>query len=616
MVTAGTTSRPVTGAALRDRSILRHELAPGTGRRMLVEARPFVGLIVLLVASALLSSAASVLPLMLFQRIIDDGVLGRRSEVVVQLSLVVAGLAVAGAVLAIVERWCSVRIGEGLIHRLRTRLFEHVSSLPLAFFTRTNSGRLVSRLAGDVTGAQQAFTATLTTAITNVATLALVVGSMLLLSWPLTLAALALLPVFLIPARLVAARMAAWSRLRMDHNAQLSETMTERFSVSGALLVKLFGDPTRERDRFDAQAAAVADDGVRMALAIRAFVAALTLVGALATALFYGFGGLAVIDGRLTVGTLTALVALLARLYNPLLQLSNIRVDLMTAMVSFERIFEVLDFAPAIRDAPGAVDVPAPIGVEFDDVHFSYPAAEDASLASLAPDAGLAERASGPVLKGVSFTAPPGATVALVGASGAGKTTITHLIARLYDVEAGAVRVGGIDVRRLRSSSLRSAVGYVTQDAHLFHDTIAANLRYAKPEATEAELWEVLDGARLADLVRALPEGLATVVGERGYRLSGGERQRLAIARLLLRSPAVIVLDEATAHLDTESERLVQEALDSAREGRTAIVVAHRLSTVKGADEILVLDGGRIVERGTHDDLLAAGGAYAALYSG
>jgi ATP-binding cassette, subfamily B, bacterial len=598
----------------QDPDIAEHQLSPGVVWRVLRFAKPYRLLITVFVVLVVMMSALSVTPPLLFKEIIDDGILQGNRQVVIILSVTVAGLAVLQAVLNLVQRWFSSTIGEGLIFDLRTQVFDHVVQMPIAFFTRTQTGKLVSRLNSDVIGAQQAFTSTLSTVLSNLISLVLVLAAMIVLSWQLTLAALIMLPIFLIPAKIVGRKLADLTRRQMQLNGDMSATMTERFSVSGALLVKLFGRLPEEHDRFAERAGAVRDVSVKIAMNGRFFITSLGLVAALATALVYGVGGSLAIDGVLTVGTLTALAGLLTQLYGPLTQLTNLRIDVMNALVSFDRVFEVLDLVPMIRDADDAETVKGPASVRFDHVSFSYPTADQVSLASLESIASLDQRPSGKVLHDVSFGVAAGQTVALVGRSGGGKTTITHLVARLYDATSGTVSVAGTDVRSLKQDSLRATVGYVTQDAHMFHDTIRANLRYARPDATHAELWEALEAAQLKTLVEDLPDGLDTVVGERGYRLSGGERQRLAIARLLLKAPPVVVLDEATAHLDSESEVAVQQALDLAMQGRTSIVIAHRLSTIRNADLIIVVDQGRVVQRGRHEELMGEGGLYAELY--
>jgi ATP-binding cassette, subfamily B, bacterial len=598
----------------QDPDIAQHQLSTGVVWRVLRFAKPYRLLIAIFVVLVVILAALAVAPPLLFKEIIDQGVLQGDRRVVIIVSLTLAGVAVLQAVLGLVQRWFSSTIGEGLIFDLRTQVFDHVIQMPVAFFTRTQTGKLVSRLNSDVIGAQQAFTSTLSTVLTNLISLVLVLAAMIILSWQLTLAALIMLPIFLIPAKIVGRKLATLTRQQMQLNGDMSATMTERFSVSGALLVKLFGRVLEEHDRFAERAGGVRDVSVKIAMNGRFFFTSLGLVASLAIAFVYGVGGSLAIDGVLTVGTLTALAALLAQLYGPLTQLTNLRVDVMNALVSFDRVFEVLDLVPMIRDADDAETVKGPASVSFEHVSFSYPTADEVSLASLESIASLDQRPSGEVLHEVTFDVPAGRTVALVGRSGGGKTTITHLIARLYDATSGTVSVAGTDVKKLKQDSLRAKVGYVTQDAHMFHDTIRANLQYAKPDVSDAEVWEALAAAQLKTLVESLPDGLDTVVGERGYRLSGGERQRLAIARLLLKAPPIVVLDEATAHLDSESEVAVQQALDLAMEGRTSIVIAHRLSTIRNADLIIVIDQGRVVQRGRHEELMRDGGLYAELY--
>lgn len=599
----------------RDQSAKNASLAPGTVRRVASYARPYRRQIAVFLVIVVVSAQLVVAAPLLFQRIVDDGILAGDGGLVTRLAIVVALIAVLDAGLSLVERWYSSRIGEGLIFDLRTQVFTHVQRQPIAFFTRAQTGALVSRLNSDVIGAQQAFTGTLAGVVANVISVIVIVVAMLALSWQVTVAALLLLPVFLVPARWVGRRLAALSREQMGLNAEMSGMMTERFNVAGALLVKLFGRPADETGQFSAKAARVRDIGVTIALQNRAFFVALSLVTALATALVYGIGGNLAVDGVLTLGTLLALTALLARLYGPLTALSNVRIDVMTALVSFERVFEVLDLTPLVDEAPDARPLPPDAAdIELDHVSFRYPKAAEVSLASLESIAAAERPVSGMTLTDVSLRVEPGQMVALVGPSGAGKTTLTALVSRLYDPTSGAVRIGGTDLRDATLASLTDTVGVVTQDAHMFHDTIRSNLLYARPDATDEQIWDALAAAQVDSLVRALPDGLDTMVGDRGYRLSGGEKQRLAIARLLLKAPRVVILDEATAHLDSESESAVQRALDTALHGRTSLVIAHRLSTVRDADTILVVDDGRIVQRGTHAELLAAGGLYAELY--
>jgi len=599
-----------------DPSVKEQKLKPGTVKRIFKFALPYRTNIFIFLATVVVDAALVVATPLLLKQLIDDGVIPKDGAVVTRLALFVGLLAIADAGFNMLGRYFSSRIGEGLIYDLRSLVFAHVQKQSIAFFTRTQTGALISRINSDVIGAQQAFTATLSGVVSNVVSLVLVGITMMILSWQITIFSLLLLPVFLIPTKWVGRRLQALTRESFNVNAEMSSTMTERFNVSGAMLVALYGEPDREREYFRSRARRVADIGIKMAMLNRLFFIALTSVAAIATAFAYGIGGHLAINGGVTVGTLLAITALLARLYGPLTELSNVRIDVMTSLVSFERVFEVLDLEPMVKNRDGAkVLVTKEPRIEFDDVNFSYPRAEEISLASLESAAKAETVQSGQVLRNLSFVAEPGTMTALVGPSGAGKTTISALLPRLYDVTGGAIKIDGNDIRDLTVESLRQSIGVVMQDAHLFHESIAENLRYAKQDATPAEMQAACESAQIWKLIESLPNGLDTMVGERGHRLSGGEKQRLAIARLLLKSPAVVILDEATAHLDSENEQLVHAALQTALKGRTSIVIAHRLSTVRDADQILVLEKGSIVERGTHDELVAKGGLYSDLYN-
>ena len=599
-----------------DPSVKEQKLKPGTVKRIFSFARPYRTNIIIYLATVVVDAALVVATPLLLKRLIDDGVIPKNASVVTSLALLVGLIAIADAAFNMLGRYFSSRIGEGLIYDLRSLVFSHVQKQSIAFFTRTQTGALISRINSDVIGAQQAFTATLSGVVSNVVSLFLVTITMLILSWQITIFSLFLLPVFLIPTKWVGRRLQSLTRESFGVNAEMSSTMTERFNVSGAMLVALYGEPAREREYFRSRARRVADIGIKMAMLNRLFFIALTSVAAIATAFAYGIGGHLAIEGGVTVGTLLAITALLARLYGPLTALSNVRIDVMTSLVSFERVFEVLDLEPMVKNRENAtVLVTSKPRIEFKNVDFAYPKAEEISLASLESAAKVETVQSGQVLKDLSFVAEPGTMTALVGPSGAGKTTISALLPRLYDVTDGAISIDGHDIRDLTLESLRDSIGVVMQDAHLFHETIAENLRYAKQDATEEEMIQACKSAQIWKLIDSLPNRFETMVGERGHRLSGGEKQRLAIARLLLKSPSVVILDEATAHLDSENEQLVHAALQTALQGRTSIVIAHRLSTVRDADQILVLEKGSIVEHGTHDELVAKGGLYSDLYN-
>ena len=598
-----------------DQSVKHQRLKAGTLKRIFRFAMPYRKYLFIFIGTVIVDAILVVATPLLLKALVDDGVVPGRSDVVTKFAVIVALLAIADAAFNMLGRWFSSRIGEGLIYDLRSQVFEHVQKQSIAFFTRTQTGSLISRINSDVIGAQQAFTSTLSGIVSNSLTLVLVTIAMLTLSWQITLVSLILLPIFIVPTKWIGRQLAIYTRKSFDLNAEMSSTMTERFNVSGALLVSLYGDRIVEGTNFRGKARRVADMGIKIAMLNRIFFIAMTSVAAIATSFAYGIGGHLAINKEITIGTLLAITALLARLYGPLTSLSNIRVDVMSALVSFERVFEVLDLEPMVKDPVNPVHIPKTMpSVEFRDVGFSYPKASEISIASLEAPSVPEKNVSEEVLSGVSFKCEPGTLTAIVGPSGAGKSTISGLLPRLYDVTKGSILINGIDIRDSTILELRSLIGIVTQDSHMLHESIASNLRYAKAEASDEEMWSACNAAQIGDFIRTLPNGMETIVGERGHRLSGGEKQRLAIARLLLKQPQIVVLDEATAHLDSENEALVQEALKSALAGRTSIVIAHRLSTVVLADQILVIENGRVVESGRHDELVAKGGLYFDLY--
>jgi ATP-binding cassette subfamily B protein len=599
-----------------DQSVKSQRLKEGTLRRIATYARPYKKYIAFFLLTVCVDALLIVSTPLLLRKLIDDGVIPKNGDLITQLALLVGLLAVLDAAVNIVGRWFSSRVGEGLIYDLRSQVFAHVQRQSIAFFTRTQTGALISRLNSDVIGAQQAFTSSLAGVVSNVISLVLVAGTMAYLSWQITAISLVLLPLFIYPTKWVGRRIQALTRESFDLNAKMSSTMTERFNVSGAILVSLYGDPNKESKSFSARARKVADIGIKTAMLNRLFFISLTSVAAVATAIAYGVGGHLALDGSLTVGTLLALTALLARLYGPLTALSNVRVDVMTSLVSFERIFEVLNLQPMVQESTNAKELKAgPASISLRDVHFAYPRADEISLASLESVAKSEITDSGEILRGISFNAEPGTLTAIVGPSGAGKTTLSALVPRLYDVTSGSIEINGVDLREFTLQSLRDRIGVVAQDPHLFHESIAENLRYAKFDATEEEMIQACKAAQIWTMISALPNGLETMVGERGHRLSGGEKQRLAIARMMLKEPSIVILDEATAHLDSENEELVQEALKVALKGRTSIVIAHRLSTIMSADQILVMNEGVIVERGRHSELMSASGLYSELFA-